>query len=123
MHTLAIRRPNFFRKLASLALVLTILTVFASDASAQRGRFGGGFGRGGYYGRGYGGFGYGRGFGPGFYNRGYGPGFYNRGYGGFYGYGYPYVRPYYGVPLYGGYGLGGLGYGGYTSFYGYGYPY
>jgi len=122
MITLATKRPNFLRKLAGLALVLTFLTVFTTDASAQWGR-GWGYGRGGfrdrddfrgrgYYGRGYG-------YGPGFYNRGYGGfynrgygGFYNRGYGGFYGYPNYYVQPYVTAPIYsgfGGYGIGGLG--------------
>jgi hypothetical protein len=114
MHTLAIRRPNFLRKLASVVLVLTLLTVFASDASAQRGRGFGGYGRGGFYGRGYGGFGYGRGF-------GYGPGFYNRGFYGLYGYPRPYIAP----PIYTGfgYGYGGLGYGYGGLGYGGLYPY
>jgi hypothetical protein len=122
MNTLTTRRPKLLRRLASVTLVLTILALFTSEASARGGRFvgRGGYG-GGFYGRGYGGYarpGFGYGYGgyarPGFYG-GYGgyarPGFYG-GYGGLYG--YPYARPYLAAPIYGGVGMG----------YGaYGYPY
>jgi hypothetical protein len=113
MHTLTIRRPSLLRKLAAFALVLTIISLAASDASAQYGRF---RGRGGYYGRGFYGRGYGGFYGPRVYNRGYaggyygyGPRFYGRGYGGFYP--APYIAP----PVYAAPGLGfgyGYGYGG-----------
>jgi len=113
MLTLAPRRPNLLRRLAAVALALTIISLAASDASAQYGRHHGGWGYGpGYYGRGYGGF-----YGPRYYNRGYyggfygGPGFYGRGYGGLYGYPYaaPLIAPpvYVAPPIYSGFGFGG----------------
>ena len=119
MHTLAIRRPSVLRKLAALALALAIISLVASDASAQYGRFRapGGYRGGGFYGRGYGGF-----YGPRVYAPAYGglygPRYYGRGYGGFYG--YPYAAPYIAPPVYvaPGFGFGNAyGYGGGFGYY------
>jgi hypothetical protein len=93
MHTSTTRRGTAFRWLAAFGLALVILPALSSDASAQ-------FRRGGFYGRGY------RGFGPRVYSRGYGfaPRVYSRGYGfapraygpryGFYNYGVPFRSGY-----------------------------
>ena len=91
MNTSTTRRGTSLRWLAVLGLALVILPAFSSDASAQY------FRRGGFYGRGYRGFGpryYSRGYayGPRVYSRGYGfaPRFYGPRYGSFYSYGVPY---------------------------------
>ena len=79
-------RRSRFAVLALVGLTLATILSAATPASAQFGYGGGGFRRGGFYGRGYGpgfggyrGYGYGPGF-SGYRGYGYGPGFYNRGY-------------------------------------------
>jgi hypothetical protein len=94
MHTSMTRRRSAFRWLAAIGLVLAILPVLASDASAQ-------YRRGGFRGRGYGYapryYSRGYGYAPRVYSRGYGYGYaprvYNRGYG-FYNYGVPFGNAY-----------------------------
>ena len=113
MQPVAPRLGGLLRRPSVLCFAFLIITLVASDASAQYGWNRGGFGRG-NFGRGYYGRAYSRVYRPPVYNQGYvggnfGPRFYSRGYGGVYG--APYARPFVAPRVYGGQGFrGGMPY-------------